>query len=55
MNFYAKVLSRFVMRTGLKLMVGVEIALQGGVSKQKIDETKSAVRELGLSDDVKED
>jgi len=32
--------------------VKVEAAPEGGVSKQKLDETKSALRELGLSDDV---
>jgi hypothetical protein len=37
----------------LKLTVKVEVAPEGGVSKQKLDETKSALRELGLNDDVK--
>lgn len=55
MNFYTKVLSRFVTGSGLKLTVRVEVAPQGGVSKQKVDEARSALRELGLSDDVKEE
>ncbi len=55
MNFYTRVLSRFVTGSGLKLTVRVEVAPEGGVSKQKVDEAKSALRELGLSDDVKEE
>ena len=52
MNFYTKVLSKFASSRGLKLTVKVEISPEGGVSKQKMDETKSALRELGLTDDV---
>jgi hypothetical protein len=52
MNFYTKVLSKFASARGLRLTVKVEAAPEGGVSKQKLDETKSALRELGLSDDV---
>ena len=52
MNFYTKVLSKFASLHGLKLTVKVEASPEGGVSKQKLDETKSALRELGLSDDV---
>lgn len=53
MNFYTKVLSRFARESGLKLVVVVEIAPDGGVSEQNIDETRIALRELGLKDDVK--
>jgi hypothetical protein len=53
MNFYTKVLSKFASARGLKLTVKVEVTPDGGVSKQKVDETKSALRELGLNDDVK--
>jgi len=53
MNFYTKVLSRFASARGLKLTVKIEVAPEEGVSKQKLDETKSALRELGLSDDIK--
>jgi hypothetical protein len=53
MNFYTKVLSRFVTGSGLKLTVNVEVTPQDGLSKQKVDETKSALRELGLDEDVK--
>jgi len=52
MNFYMKVLSKFTSTHGLKLTVKFEVDSEGGVSQQKIDETKSALRELGLNDDV---
>jgi hypothetical protein len=55
MNFYTKVLSRFVTGSGLKLTVHVEVTPEGGVSKQKVDEARSALRELGLDDNVKEE
>ena len=50
MNFYTKVLSKFATGRGLKLKLTVEVSPEGGVSKQKIEETKSALRELGLND-----
>ncbi|HOE12052.1 MAG TPA: DUF499 domain-containing protein [bacterium] len=52
MNFYTKVLSRFATEKGLKLTVGVEVSSEGGIAPQKIEETKTALRELGLKDDV---
>lgn len=52
MNFYMKVLSRFASDRGLKLTVRFEVTQEGGISKQKVDETKAALRELGLNDDV---
>jgi hypothetical protein len=52
MNFYTKVLSKFAIQTGLKLALKVEIPPDGGVSNQKVNEIKVALRELGLSDDV---
>jgi hypothetical protein len=52
MNFYTKVLSKFASARGLKLTVKVEASPEGGVSKQKLDETKSSLRELGLNEDV---
>ena len=52
MNFYTKVLSRFAVGGGLKLTVQVEVAPPGGVSEQKVEETKVALRELGLADQV---
>jgi hypothetical protein len=52
MNFYTKVLAKFASARGLKLTVKVEATPEGGVSQQKIDETKSALRELGLHDKI---
>jgi hypothetical protein len=52
MNFYTKVLSKFATTKGLKLKLSVEVAPEGGVSKQKLEETKAALRELGLSDNL---
>jgi hypothetical protein len=52
MNFYTKVLSRFAMGKGLKLHVSFEAKSEDQVSKQTVDETKTALKELGLNDDV---
>ena len=52
MNFYTKVLSKFASARGLKLTVTVEASPEGGVSNQKFAETKSALRDLGLNEDV---
>jgi Protein of unknown function (DUF499) len=52
MNFYTKVLSKFAAGKGLKLTVTVEASPEGGVTKQQAEETKTALRELGLNDDV---
>jgi hypothetical protein len=50
MNFYTKVLSRFSTTTGLKLTLRVEVVPSQGLSSQTIEETKLALRELGLKD-----
>jgi hypothetical protein len=50
MNFYTRVLSKFATAAGLRLTVKVEVAPDGGISQQKVDETRSALRELGLND-----
>jgi hypothetical protein len=50
MNFYTKVLSRFVTSGDLKLKVEIEVISQEGISQQKVEQTKVALRELGLSD-----
>lgn len=55
MNFYTKVLSKFSAAAGLKLTLRVEVAPVGGVSPQKVDETKVALRELGLKDALEEE
>ena len=51
-DVYTKVLSRFAVGGGLKLTVQVEVAPPAGVSEQKVEETKVALRELGLTDQV---
>ena len=53
MKFYTAVLSKFAAAKGLKLKLTVEVAPEGGISKQKIEETKAALRELGMSDELK--
>lgn len=52
MTFYNRVLSKFAVGGGLKLKVRFEISPQEGISSQKVDETKLALRELGLDDAV---
>jgi len=52
MNFYTKVLSRFATTKSLRLTVSVDVSPEGGVSKQAMEETKTALRELGLKDDL---
>ncbi|MBO8129694.1 MAG: DUF499 domain-containing protein [Peptococcaceae bacterium] len=52
MNFYTKVLSKFVGGKGLKITIDIEVAPEGGVSEHNIEETKVALRELGLDDNV---
>jgi hypothetical protein len=52
MNFYTKVLSKFAATAGLKLTLRVEVAPAEGVSPQKVDKTKVALRELGLKDSL---
>jgi len=53
MNFYTKVLSRFAASKGLKLTVSVEASPEDAISAQKLEETKVALRELGLKDDIR--
>jgi hypothetical protein len=52
-QFYNKVLAKFVTGKGLKMTVSVEVTPEGSISKQKVEETKAALRELGLNDDVR--
>ncbi len=51
-NFYMKVLSKFALGHNLKITVHVDVAQSAGISEQKIEETKSALRELGLGDQL---
>jgi len=52
MKFYTKVLSRFHTEN-LRLSVKVEVESEGGISKEKINETKASLHELGLNDEIK--
>lgn len=52
MNFYTKVLSRFATAGGLKLTVTVDVDPPGGTTMTKAEETKVALRELGLQEDL---
>ena len=54
MNFYTKILARFVTDQGLTLTLTVDVQPMDGVSKAKIEETKVALRELGLAEDIEE-
>jgi hypothetical protein len=55
MNFYTRVLSRFALGHKLKLSLHVEVSQDSGISEQKIEETKGALRELGLGEEIKLD
>ena len=52
MNFYTKVLSRFASTPGLKLEVSFEVPPGEGATEARLEETKAALRELGLAEDV---
>jgi hypothetical protein len=54
MNFYTKVVSKFAPPRGVKLPVTFEAAPEGEVSKQKVEEVKAALRELGLDPEIKQ-
>ncbi|MGA2363409.1 MAG: DUF499 domain-containing protein [Candidatus Aminicenantales bacterium] len=53
MNFYTKVLSRLAKGSNLSITVSFEVTPEGGVSDQIVNETKAALRELGLDDETK--
>ncbi len=52
MNFYTKVLSRFATAGGLKLTVTIEVDPPGGTTTAKVEETKAALRELGMPEAI---
>jgi len=52
MQFYTKVLSRFATQEKLRLEVDFEVSPPEGISKDKVDETKASLQELGLNDNV---
>lgn len=53
MNFYTKVVSKFVRDGELQLRVSFEVTTKDGINEQQSAETKAALRELGLDGDVK--
>ena len=52
MNFYTKILSKFAQGHQLELTITVKVHQDSGISEQKIEETKTAIQELGLKGDV---
>ena len=52
MNFYTKVLSKYATLPELKLEVSFEAKVDREQADGKANETKSALRELGLEDNV---
>lgn len=52
MIFYTRVLSKFSTEK-LKLHVKIEVESESGISKEKINETKASLHELGLNDEIK--
>jgi hypothetical protein len=47
-----KVLTKLVSSGSLRLRVSIEATPEGGVSEQQVEETKAALRGLGLEDHV---
>jgi hypothetical protein len=52
MNFYTKVLARHVTSGDVQISVSFEVIPSDGVNPQRVEETRAALRELGLDDDV---
>ena len=48
-QFYNRILSKFAVRKGLKLMVAVDIL---DASLEEVEDMRAALRELGLEDEV---
>ncbi|MCX6904065.1 MAG: valine--tRNA ligase [Verrucomicrobia bacterium] len=53
MNFYTKILSKYAVGNEMKITLNIEVKQASGISSQKIEETKTALRELGMRDEVK--
>lgn len=53
MNFYTKVLTKLANSPGLTLRVSLEAPAEGENGTAKLEEIKSALRELGLEEEVK--
>ena len=52
MNYYTRVLSQYATEKDLKLTLAFEVSPEDGAATQKVEETKAALRELGLNDDI---
>ncbi len=52
MNFYTKVLARFIGSPGLALTVTFEVQADADQAKGKVEEAKASLKELGLNDSV---
>ncbi len=52
MNFYTKILAKFATGTDLKVTINFEVSPDANTANQKLEETKTALRELGLPDDI---
>jgi len=52
MNFYTKVLGKFATKKGLKITINIEVSEKEGINDSMIEETKTALRELGLNDEI---
>lgn len=52
MNFYTNVLSKFATGPGLRLTVTVEVSPTPGLAATKLEETRNALRELGLDENI---
>ena len=52
MNFYTRVLSSLVSTPGLKLQVRFEVPPGEAATEAKVEATKAALRDLGLSEDI---
>ena len=52
MNFYSKVLTKFVRHGSLKISVSFETSSTDGFSPEQVEELKGALRELGLKDGI---
>lgn len=52
MNFYLKVVSRFINKPGVSVRLNVDAAIDGDISAQQLAEMRQALRDLGLDEDV---
>ena len=54
MNFYTKVLSRFTTTPGFRVNITIEVTPPDGIQASVVNDTKNALKELGLGDKVTE-